>query len=136
MSRKHEDDAVQRMAHAASVAPHPSLTKYEVEILKRLIASIQGAPTGSTERHTRRVAALAMCCDIVGRGGCTSATPYECALRLMEVEEECSGTAAGSTDVNYTMPAGTSKRLGDAGETSAVSAGRSASIQRAASFRN
>jgi hypothetical protein len=103
------DDAVERMAAAASSAPHPRLNKYQIEILKRVMAKIQGAPAGSAERHARRVAALQMCCDIVARGGCTSETPFELALRLLEVEEEvsagCSVGAAGVYSSGHTSAA-------------------------------
>lgn len=125
-------DAVERMAHAATSDPHPRLTKYQVEMLKRVMATIQGAPAGSAERHERRVAAVQMCCDIVSRGGCTSVTPYELALRLLEVEEEVTAGCTGG-GVNLMLPADTSKGLGGGGGASQadVSMPRSSSIQSA-----
>ena len=127
------DDAVSRMAQAASSAPHPRFTKYQIEMLKRVMATIQGAPAGSAERHERRVAAVQMCYDIVSRGGCTSTTPYELALRLLEVEEEVSACAAGTgAGVSFSLPAGASKGIVGMGGASAAggSVSRSISIQR------
>jgi hypothetical protein len=98
-------------------------------MLKRVTAKIQGAPAGSVERHERRVAAMQMCCDIVSRGGCTSVTPYELALRLFEVEEEAScETGLGGASMSFSIPAGVSKGLGGAG----VAGG---SINRSSSFQ-
>lgn len=88
------DDAIHALVAASGASP--VFTKYHLEILKRTMALICGAPAGSGERHERRAAALQMCVDIVERGGCTSAEPYELALRLLEVEEEVAAhTATG-----------------------------------------
>eukprot|EP00892_Ulva_mutabilis_P012850 jgi/Ulvmu1/9938/UM058_0021.1 len=92
------EDAIQTLA--ARAGADPRLTKYHLEMLKRSMAMILGAPAGSAERHERRAAALRMCFDVVDRGGCISTEPYELALRLLEVEEEVAAHTA--TDVHST----------------------------------
>jgi hypothetical protein len=103
-------DAVTAMAALAGA--NPRFVKYDLELLKRITATIGGAPAGSTERHDRRVAALQKCVEVVASGGCTSTQPYELALRLLEIEEEVSAHKAAGVYCSY---AGGAQSLGGAG---------------------
>ena len=94
LERRGERDAVR--AAAARRPADPRHSKYHLSLLRRAIAAIDGAPSGTAERHARRVAALKRCTAVVGSGGCTAAEPFEIALRLLEVEEETAGAAAGA----------------------------------------
>lgn len=84
------EDAVRTLAAASSADPRHS--KYHLDILRRAVATIDGAPAASTERHERRVYALQLCMNCVVAGGCTKEEPFEMALRLLEVEEEVAGS--------------------------------------------
>lgn len=80
------------------VPPSPRYAPYYDAYLRRLRKYQASAPSGSMERHNRRVAVLSFCRTMMeGRGagtvgGCCSVTAYEAALSVLEVEGDVVGT--------------------------------------------
>lgn len=74
------DDAVRSLA--ASHAADPRHRKYHLSVLRRAVAAIDGAPSGSTERHERRLHATQLCLQCVNSGAPHRPPLHLCRLRL------------------------------------------------------